>query len=156
LFLLWLFHVPPSSQAVPILAYGDSSIEGLRVDAVAFDPGTITRGNDNTPGGEDLPQPEEKKPEPPKAEPPPPEPELPKPPPKGEAVPKQPDPSDPVTVRAELPKPMKPAVEPTTVAKNGSGGGAALPQGTPSMGGRVGSRSGVKMVGAARLEYPRE
>lgn len=156
LFLLWFFHVPPSSQVVPILAYGDSSIEGLRVDAVALDPGTITRGNDNTPGGEDLPKPEEKKPEPPKPETPPPEPELPKPPPEVEALPKQPDPFDPVTVPAELPKPTKPAVEPTTVAKTGAAGGARLPQGTPSLGGTVGSRNGVKMVGAARLEYPRE
>jgi protein TonB len=158
LFLLWFFHVPPSVEAVPLLAYGDSSIEGLRVDAVALDPGTLRHGNDNTPG--EVPKPEEK-PEPPKPEPPPPKPEpepkLPKPP-EVEALPKQPDPNDPVIVPKETPaekKPDKPAND--AVAKTqGAPGGSRLPLGTPSLGGTVGSRNGVRMVGAARLEYPRE
>jgi protein TonB len=157
LFLLWFFHVPPTVEAVPLLAYGDSSIEGLRVDTVALDPGTLRHGNDNTPGEVAK---TEKEPEPPKPEPPAPkpEPELPKPPPDVEALPKQPDPLDPVIVPPETPaekKPPQPAND--SVAKTqGAPGGSRLPLGTPSLGGTVGSRNGVKMIGAARLEYPRE
>src|SRR5262249_16675991 len=159
LFLLWFFHVPPSVEAVPLLAYGDSSIEGLRVHAVAPAPGTLRHGNDNTPG--EVPKPEEK-PEPPKPEPPSPkpepEPELPKSPPEVEALPKQPDPNDPVILPKDMPaekKPEKPAND--TLAKtHGAPGGSRLALGTPSLGGTVGSRNGVKMIGAARLEYPRE
>jgi protein TonB len=158
--LYWILAVPPSSPPIALLAYGDSSIEGLRVDTVSLDPGTLRQGDEHTPGGEDGPMQQASEPNSTPSEPeetlpvrPPDEAdsksiELPPPEPEVVALPKPAD--EPATKRPA-------ATEAATTAKTpGAPGGARLPQGTPSRGGTVGSSNGVRMIGLPKPSYPRE
>src|SRR5262249_52523427 len=64
IFVIWLYHVPPSTPPIPLMAYGASSLPGLAVDTISLDPpGTYRHGNENTPGGDDAPKPTEPAPE---------------------------------------------------------------------------------------------
>jgi protein TonB len=160
--LLWLFSGAASSPPIALVAYGNSSLEGFPVDAVALDPGTLERGDANTAGGDEMPQPKASEPTPTETPAPDPEPEaaaLPKVP---EAEPAVPAPVEkvaepPMAMANPEPRPMKTATEAATAAKApGAPGGSRLPQGTPSRGGTVGSSSGVRMIGLPRPAYPRE
>lgn len=154
-----LGYVPPQA----LIAYGNSSLEGLSVDTVALDSGTLRQGEGNTPGGDDAP---------PAAVPPA---ELPKAPPKEtpakEEPEKPPEPDKPATEKKETPPPPASAAsaekekekkKPSTGTDDkpaqlpGAPGGSRLNPGTPSAGGTVGSSTGVRMIGAARPTYPRE
>jgi protein TonB len=160
--LLWLSSGAASSPPIALVAYGNSSLEGFfTVDAVALDPGTLERGDANTPGGDEIPQPKASEPTPT---------ETPKPEPEAVALPKVPEAEPVVPAPVEKvaeppmakppspePRPMKTAPEAATATKAaGAPGGSRLPLGTPSRGGTVGSSSGVRMIGLPRPAYPRE
>jgi protein TonB len=161
--ILWLFSEPSSSPPIALVAYGNSSLEGFPVDAVALDPGTLERGDANTPGGDQMPQPKASEPTPTETAAPERESEavaLPKVP---EAEPVVPAPAEkvgePPMAKPPSPEPrlMKTEPEAATAAKApGASGGSRLPLGTPSKGGTVGSSSGVRMIGLPKPAYPRE
>jgi protein TonB len=161
--LLWLFSGAASSPPIALVAYGNSSLEGFfTVDAVALDPGTLQRGDANTPGGDEMPPPKASEPTPtetPASELEPQAVALPKVP---EAEPAVPAPVEkvaepPMAMANTEPRPMKTASEAATATKAaGAPGGSRLPQGTPSRGGTVGSSNGVRMIGLPRPAYPRD
>jgi protein TonB len=103
------FWEPPPTPPELISIRGDSDREGLPVEVVSILPGTIRKGDQNTPGGDGVPKrvetpppiPVKPMPEPPprKVEPPPPEP-MPRPMP----MPKPTPPEKPPVV--EKPKPV--------------------------------------------------
>jgi protein TonB len=153
---------------VPILveAYGDNDREGFPdIEAVTLAPGTYRKGNEHTPGGDG--QPKTSEPEPATE---PPQPAEPVEPPKEPATP-----AAPVITQAAPPAEPEPPVPPSSVkpATNtpppaasgsqsaratlpGASGGSQLPLGTPSAGGIVGSRNGVREARGARPPaYPR-
>lgn len=172
LVLLWLMHAAAATPPFLLLAYGDSSVEGMEVDVVTVDPGAecyacyasvATAGR-----GEPIPvaiMPAEQ------LAPPllPLEPVV-----EAEALPleaEQPasEEEKPVPVEELKPVPptlptdlrppvLEPAVNVARLAASATAtvGGAPLPRGTPSRGGTVGSRTGVRMVGLPRPVYPRE
>ncbi|MBL8796329.1 MAG: TonB family protein [Planctomycetia bacterium] len=161
LVLIGLSHVLSYSPPVVLLAYGDSSVEGFDVDAVSLEPGTERYGTRMTPGGA---EPATVATPTPAAEPLPAALEA---APNTEALPAETpvetEPVPPPAVVAEAP-PTQTALAAAVVqaalirpnSVTGPAGGAPLPQGTPSRGGTVGSRTGVRMVGLARPVYPRE
>jgi periplasmic protein TonB len=160
IFLACLLQFPPDSPPIGLEAFGDSGVEGLEVDVIAVEAGTFRKGDQNTPGGdnaqvpfpvepiaapEELPPPVEKKPEPApnpdevRAEVPPAENPLPKM--EDKNTPARDDPPPDASKAPQLP---------------GAPGGSQLPVGTPSKGGKVGSRTGMMQLGEAKLAYPRE
>jgi protein TonB len=138
LFPLWL---PACTGPQLIEAYGDSDREGFPVETVAANPGAWREGDEHTPGGDGVPEALEADQKP-------------------DLTPAAPEP------RMELPAATvadSKTTDSTTVASNqtpgpqlpGATGGARMPIGTPSAGGTVGSRSGVRMSsGAAPPVYP--
>jgi protein TonB len=154
IFVIWLFHAPATSPPIALVAYGNSSVPGLAVDAISLDPpGTFRQGDSNTPGGDDAPK-EQPKPE---------EDELPPPPAEVVALPNQDPLPEPVSPQ-EPEKPaagtqlvMRPVSDPSKDAKlPGAPGGSTFPIGKPSKGGEVGSTSGLRIAGLAKAVYPRE
>lgn len=165
LFAYCLAHALGSTPPYLLLAYGDSSVEGFDVDVVAPDPGTESYGMRMKPGGAASVAPEMVQAP---AEPPLPALEA---PPATEALPAEE--SKPAVVEEALPTPSASVLEPppTYAALNSAvvsaatirpsnsstlASGAPLPKGTPSRGGTVGSRSGVRMIGLPRPTYPRD
>jgi len=159
-FVIWLFHEPPSTPPIALLAYGDSSVEGLAVDAISLEPpGTLRRGNENTPGGDNAPKLADAAPPAPVELTQPPEDvvDLPKTvdeTPEPEAVPPSASPT--ITDKPTEDKAGKKAADSSVAKLPGAPGGSRLPEGTPSKGGTVGVRSGVRMLGLAKPNYPRE
>jgi len=157
LVLFWLLHAGTSTPPFLMLAYGDSSVEGMDVDVVAIDPGAERYASVATVGRSE-PAPVAVTPADQVAPPLEPVPEA-------EALPveaEKPASEDEKPVPVEEPRSVSPAPEPAvTVARLASSatataGGAPLPRGTPSRGGTVGSRTGVRMVGLPRPVYPRD
>jgi protein TonB len=160
--VLWLTQASIVTPPVALLAYGDSSVEGMPIDVVSENPGTPLRGPDNpAPPSAALPEPAEK----PKAEEKPPEKkadekptetdekgepddELPPLPPKPEATP------------APIEKPVMVDTRTKTVTQGiitSVASSSYLPLGTPSRGGRVGSLQGVRRAdGVPSAPYPEE
>lgn len=179
---LWPSYSPPGL----LEAYGDSDREGLDVSTISVNPGAYRQSDANTPGGDNAPQsvtpelPESNSELPSPAQPAAPEP-LPTVPTREEApaektlpeAPPESVPASPVEVPPQSEKqspapdknaapanPARPATDSRTAGKPrlpGAPGGAKLQPGTPSRGGTVGSRSGVRMAGGARPPvYPLE
>lgn len=163
------------TPAILLLGYGDSDREGFPIDMVSLDPGAYRQGPQHTPGGDNAPFPP-----PGEALPPPPEtPPEPKPEPK-----KEPEPKPTVEEPAMKKEPVVEDVPPPTPAasekaatssgmvamnetKTGSGerttaplpgapGGANMKIGTPSAGGTVGTRTGVRLPYIPPPPYPPE
>jgi len=126
--------------------YGDSDREGFSVGAIAVNPGAWQESDDGTPGGDggEAPEPlvQDQRPN---------------------LTPAAPEPAVEVSSTsavsssqpAEPSKVDKPAAESAGSKQPGAPGGARMTLGTPSAGGKVGSRSGVRMLdGDARPVYP--
>jgi len=180
-FFILVCHLVPTSHALPIMlvGYGDSDVEGFPVDVVSLDPGTYKRGVEHTPGGDNAPLPPSGEALPPPSPPPPaateplkkekpdPEPVVEKPEPKKDPAPEETPPPAPEPAKpAEATPSAAPAAPAATtadgrgtasgVALPGAAGGAQMRIGTPSAGGRLGSRTGVQMVDRTPPPYPPE
>jgi TonB family protein len=140
---LWPSYTPPEL----IEPYGDSDREGFAIETIAVNPGAWREGDEHTPGGDSMPEVMERDDRPDlNLTPAPPEPavELPQ-----------------ITVvdsqnaaPAATPNPPAPS-KPTGSKLPGAPGGAHMPIGTPSAGGTVGSRTGVRMLTSGSLPvYP--
>jgi TonB family protein len=123
---LWPTYTPPQL----IEAYGDSDREGFPVETVALNPGAWKEADDHTPGGDGVPELMERDERP-------------------DLTPAAPEAS------MQLPS-TSVALEQPAGKLTGAPGGAHMPQGTPSAGGTVGSRSGVRMASGSPPVYPRE
>jgi periplasmic protein TonB len=169
------------------MSRGDSERDGLPVELIAIAPGTFKKGDQHTPGGDGapkapvvkrvpaptpvpppvvenpIPKPVEKPPVIEKPTPTPVEKPLPveKPPIVEKPIPKpakEPSPNTPNTPPIDTPAPMGRG----TSGDSGSGlpgapGGSRFPIGTPSAGGTVGIRTGIRRAGPNRRpSYPAE
>jgi len=147
--LLWLLHLLQLPDVPPhaLLAYGNSSVDGLAVDVVALDSGTLRPGNTNTPGGDDAPEPVDDLPD-----------RQPVPAPPADEAPLLGQTADSVE-EPELTRPS-PLPAASAVVRNetklpGAPGGSRLAPGTPSAGGTAGS-SEANAIGSSKPTYPRE
>lgn len=139
----WPTYTPPFL----IEAYGDSDREGFPIATIATTPGAHREADDQTPGGDDAPEAMLH------------EPKL------GIAPAALPTlVAEPRAAPAETETPVigsevspVPANKPEQAAGlPGGAGGARMPKGTPSAGGTVGSRKGVREAGVSRPPYPHE
>jgi TonB family protein len=138
---LWPSYTPPQL----IEAYGDSDREGFAVETVAVNPGAYQEADDHTPGGDGVPEVMERDPQP-QLTPAPPEASMALP----AAAVAASDQAD-----AKLPMPSTGAVPDQSGGKlPGAPGGAHMAKGTPSAGGIVGTRTGVKGSSGAPPVYP--
>jgi len=143
--VVWLW---PSYVVTPpelIEAYGDSDREGFPVGTIAVNPGAYQEADDHTPGGDGAPEAMERDRQP-------------------ELTPAPPEPSMPVPAAVVVSDQPTSKLSGTVASLDqpggklpGAPGGARMPKGTPSDGGTVGSRSGVRMAsGSTPPVYPRE
>jgi periplasmic protein TonB len=137
---LWPSYTPPQL----LEAYGDSDREGFAVETVALDPGAWQEGDDHTPGGDGVPEAMERDQRP----------ELTLAPP--EASMELPAAAVAPDQTGKLPAPAAVTAPDQTGGKlPGAPGGAHMVKGTPSAGGIVGTRTGVRMgSGGAPPVYP--
>jgi len=139
--IIWL--LPAYSPPELIEVYGDSDREGFPVAAIAVNPGAWREGDEHTPGGDGAPEAMERD-QRPELTPAPPEPRV----------------DLPATTvgdsKATSPTETSPGPSQLTGPQlPGEPGGAHMAIGTPSAGGRVGSKSGVRMAsGATPPIYP--
>jgi protein TonB len=136
----------PAKPPVLLEAWGNSDREGFDVETVSLNPGVWRKGNENTPGGDNG---KEKK--------------------EAEPAPLDEEPAAPLSRVEETPRPETPppalmtslapapARLPESTAKTGlpgAPGGADKPIGTPTKGGVVGVRTGVRELGTPQKTYP--
>lgn len=144
-----IIALQPTYQAPELLdSYGDSDREGFPVTTVAVNPGAWQQGDEGTPGGDgEVPQPLTQDAAP-VLSPAAPEPTV--------AIPATSAAPAPATDDQSSPEPTpSPPPTPAGSKQPGAPGGAKMAIGTPSAGGKVGSRSGVRMLDAeARPAYP--
>lgn len=177
-FIVLEMRIVAETAPILLVGYGDSSVQGFPIDVVSLDPGAYRQGPENTPGGDNAPLPPKGEALPPPPDTPPePKKEAEKPPetkptteeaaPKKEpAVEDTPPPMPSPAKSAETEK--SPGMVAMNDSKNPSGekttsnplpgapGGANMKIGTPSAGGTVGSRTGVRLPNAPLPPYPTE
>ncbi len=175
------------SPPMLVMIRGDSDRDGLPVETVALAPGTFRKGDKHTPGGDGAPKTPDVKPAPTPAPAPPPvivkpvpkpiEKPIPKPIEKPpvivKPIPKPVEKPSSTETPAKGPSPSAPSApikpletQPPVVSASsggtgsglpGASGGSRFPIGTPSAGGTVGSRSGVRLpTGVRPPPYPPE
>jgi TonB family protein len=140
---LWPSYVYTPPQLLE--AYGDSDREGFPVGTIAVNPGAWQEADDHTPGGDGVPEPLPERERPPDLTPAPPEPSMPLP--ASVVVADQ--------TAGQQAAGTAPAADQPAGKLPGEPGGARMAKGTPSDGGKVGTRTGVRLAsGGTPPVYP--